>query len=391
MSFAENSDLDISYYTDEALTQQIDVTSCYLNPGDSIYAGEVTSLNAYSNLYQLAAFRIYTCNVLGSLTLLDIQEISNSGLIYTIPEDYSGTDLSIVPVGEYPNRVLQMDVYYVDDDGNQITLANAGTWTVNGNKIQGNSTQISAIESYTLRFAIDTDEYFYVSASPTPFTQDPSSTGYVEFWEASATEATVEYAVELHPYLELEIQLAAQGTVTLNDGTSETVKKGKTWSSSSLKYGDQIVIETSGECTILSGDYVHVEAARDTISGGYRYTLTITETLYDNTGSQLSCISVNRSLTVTLSTRGKYGTCTYTLDGEEVSGTITITEAQELKVTYTITEDGYKFSSTSSNLVLGFIEGLTSSTKKTATIPVTIDLDNQTITPDNYFTVVSSK
>ncbi len=391
VSFAENSNLDISYYTDKAMTQQINVNSCYLNPGDSIYAGEVTSLNTYSNLYQLSGFRIYACDADGNLTLLDSQAVSDSGLVYTIPEGYTGTDLSIIPVGEYPDRVLQMLVYYVDDEGNQVTLTNAGSWSVNDEQVKGNSTQISAIESYTLRFDIDTDEYFYVSASPTPFTQDPNSTGYVEFWEASSTEATVEYSVELHQYLSLEIQLEAQGTVTLNDATAETVKKGKTWSCSTLKYGDQIVIETTGECTILSGDYVHVEAAKDSTSGGYRYTLTMTETLYDNTGSQLSCISVNHSLTVTLSATGKYGTCTYTLDGETVSGTITMTEDQVLKATYTITEDGYKFSSTSSNFVIAAIESITSSTQKTVEIPVTIELDKQKITPDDYFTVVSSK
>ncbi len=391
VSFAENSNLEISYYTDEAMTQQINVNGCYLNPGDSIYVGEVKSLNTYSNLYQLAGFRICAYDTNDNLTLLDYQEVSDSGLVYTIPEGYTGTELSIIPVGEYPDRVLQMLVYYVDDEGNQVTLTNAGSWSVNDEQVKGNSTQISAIESYTLRFDIDTDEYFYVSASPTPFTQDPNSAGYVEFWEASATEATVEYSVELHQYLSLKIQLEAQGTVTLNDGTAEKVKKGKTWSCSTLKYGDQIVIETTGECTILSGDYVHVEAAKDSTSGGYRYTLTMTETLYDNTGSQLSCISVNHSLTVTLSATGKYGTCTYTLDGEAVSGTITMTEDQVLKATYTITEDGYKFSRTSSNIVSSLIEYLTSNTQKTEIIPVTIELDNQKITPDDYFTVVSSK
>ncbi len=391
ITFATNSYLQISYYTNAEMTNQIDVEDCYVNPGDSIYAGDVSSLNTYSNLYQLSGFRIYACDADGNLTLLDSQEASDSGLVYTIPEGYTGTDLSIIPVGEYPDRVLQMLVYYVDDEGNQVTLTNAGSWSVNDQQVKGNSTQISAIESYTLRFDIDTDEYFYVSASPTPFTQDPNSAGYVEFWEASATEATVEYSVELHQYLSLKIQLEAQGTVTLNDGTAEKVKKGKTWSCSTLKYGDQIVIETTGECTILSGDYVHVEAAKDSTSGGYRYTLTMTETLYDNTGSQLSCISVNHSLTVTLSATGKYGTCTYTLDGEAVSGTINMTEDQVLKATYTITADGYQFDS-SADLPWTRVYYWASGGKKTdtVTIPVTISLDNQVINPDDYFECISS-
>lgn len=38
VTFANNSYLGVQYFTDRELTERIDINSCYLNPGDSIYA-----------------------------------------------------------------------------------------------------------------------------------------------------------------------------------------------------------------------------------------------------------------------------------------------------------------------------------------------------------------
>ncbi|MEI3169280.1 MAG: hypothetical protein V8S58_16125 [Lachnospiraceae bacterium] len=71
-----------------------------------------------------------------------IQEVKDGVLEYEIPTNFTGTEMSIISVGEYPNRNLSMSVYYVDDSGNKCSLGNAGTWSVNDNSVDGNTAQI---------------------------------------------------------------------------------------------------------------------------------------------------------------------------------------------------------------------------------------------------------
>ena len=79
-----------------------------------------------------------------------IQEVKDGVLEYEIPTNFTGTEMSIISVGEYPNRNLSMSVYYVDDSGNKCSLGNAGTWSVNDNSVDGNTAQIWGLKSNSL-------------------------------------------------------------------------------------------------------------------------------------------------------------------------------------------------------------------------------------------------
>ncbi|MFR1037702.1 MAG: hypothetical protein ACLSE4_02295 [Clostridium sp.] len=74
-----------------------------------------------------------------------IQEVKDGVLEYEIQLTLS-TEMSIIPVGEYPNEISQWSVYYVDDSGNKCSLGNAGTWSVNDNSVDGNTAQILRVE-----------------------------------------------------------------------------------------------------------------------------------------------------------------------------------------------------------------------------------------------------
>ena len=381
VTFAENRYLDIQYYLDSDMTERIDTTQCYLNPGDTIFAS-VESENPNSNLYALSTYRIYEYdseNNVKNETTYPIEDKDN--LVYQIPSTFTGSEISIVPVGEYPDRQLTMKAFYIDDSQQEKELANAGTWTINDEDCTGNSASISPIVSYVLKYKFDKDNYFFVAASPKCFTEHPDQEGIVEFLEANPTDEDMEYSVELHPYLKLTISLSENGTIELNDNTADTIKKNKSWTCEKLKYGDVLVVESAGECKISAGDYNHIKVSKDPITHGYRYTLQIvaetTDTISDD-------IDIDEYVTITLPETAEHGTCKYKLDGKSVSGTVQLQESQKLTVTYAITDSDYEFDNAS---VWNWVQGIVGNMEKTETIAVDSSMNNTTIDPDTFFSI----
>lgn len=388
VTFAENRYLDIWYFIDSAMTTPINPENCYVNPGDTLYAKVIECNNPNSNLYKLAEYRIVEYDNDGNVEKQHQQTVTDGILEYEIPSNFCGTEMSVIPVGEYPYRNLSMNVYYIDDSGNERILGNAGTWSINNENIQGNTAQISPIESYVLKFIYDTDNYFYVGCEPACFTKDPSTAGFVEFWEAEPTDADMSYRVELHQFLQLSLKFSDEAKVRLNNGDVETVKKNKVWNPGKLRYGDSITIETAGECTIIGGDYQHISATKDPITGGNRYTLKVVQDAESNTADSLTLtVDVDRIFNVILDTACDYGTCTYKLDGDTVSGEVQVQEGQELTVTYKITNKQYEFAEKSEG-VGGFFHDLFKASEGTVTIPITADLDRATINPDDWFEII---
>ena len=387
ITFAENRYMNFCYYADSSMKTPIDTTSCYLNPGDRLYA-KVKYFNPNSTLYRLAECRIMEYDADGIVKNESIQKVKDGVLEYEIPTNFTGTEMSIIPVGEYPNRKLSMSVYYVDDNGNKCSLGNAGTWSVNNNSVDGNTAQISPIESYILKFTYDTDNYFYVGCEPACFTKNPASVGFVEFWEADSTDADMNYSVELHKFLSLSLEFGAEAKVNINQGDFETIKKNKVWNNTKLQYGDSITIETSGTCTITDGNYQHISATKDPIMDGYRYTLKVVQAAESNAPEVLKqTLDVKRTFNVTLDRNCEYGTCSYKLDGKTVSGTTQVQEGQELTVTYKITDKNYSFADKSEGIER-FIHDIFKASERTVSIPVTTDLEGTTIGADDWFDIV---
>ena len=173
----------------------------------------------------MAEYRIVEYDAEGNVKKEYQQETTDGTLKYDIPSNFVGTEMSVIPVGEYPDRNLSMSVYYVDDSGNEHSLGNAGTWSINNDNIEGNTAQISPIESYVLKLAYDTENYFYVSCEPDCFTKNPAATGFVEFWEAEPTDADMSYRVELHQFLKLSLKFSEEAKIRINQREVENVKK----------------------------------------------------------------------------------------------------------------------------------------------------------------------
>lgn len=389
VTFAENKYMDIKYYTDSELKNEINTLSCYLNPSDSIYSSKPDTLNPNSNSYKISEYRIREYDENNRVS--DEHRVpytEETTFIYQIPEDFLGTDISILPVGEYQDRTLSMKVFYKDEESLQHELNNAGKWLVNGKVNNGNNASISAIEPYTLVFDFDENNYFYVGSEPKPFTQEPITVGLVEFLEANPTEADKEYSVELQKYLSLAIRIDQDGSIGINNSAEYKIHKGKVEKLEKLKYGDSIIIETEGFISILDGDYTHVVASKDPLTKGFRYNLRITQDSEDAAAEKLSkIITINRSFKVNLTENSDYGVCTYKLDGVEVSGIQSISEAQKLNLTYKITNPDYEFAEQPGGIVK-WINQLINKAEMTVTIPIGASLDDKPIDPDDWVKII---
>lgn len=383
VTFADNRYLTIYYSKDAEHTQPIRTEDCYLEPGDRIYLVSEESNNPNTNLYGLAAFRIYEYDAEGNRGDLLYSGAAMDGLVYEIPADFEGTEISILPIGAYQNRVLIFNDYYRDEDGTIQGFSEAGKWAVSGETYEEDYAEISSLGEYIVRYTYDAEKYFYVASEPECFMQN-SEKGIVEFYEESnATEDTKYYYVELHPYLTLSIQLDEAGEISLNGNEKETIKKDKTWTNESLKYGDKIIIETSGKYEIIGGDYRHIQESSDPINGGYRYILKVVQ--------ETSSDTANRKIyTVTLDSSAKYGECVYIMDGKEVNGTIDIEEGKKLTLKYTITDSDYKFAQRTGG-VIGFLKGILNDKEQTVSITITADLDGTVIRPDETFQIIKKE
>ncbi len=390
VTFADNQYFDIKYYSDDQMTNEIDTDNCYLYKTEQIYASAI-SKNPNSNLYSLSEFRIYEYDASGNRIGETITLSDTKGFVFEIPSQFNGSGISIFPIGKYSDRKLYVTAYKSDYDGNKIELAGAGSWVINDEAFSGDSTTISSVVPYILVYTYDIENYFFVSSSPSPFTKDPKNSKSIEFNEVAPNEENQTYEIELRNYLDLAIEISEDATVSINGGEHQTIEKeiftDAVWSSSKLMFGDEIVIETTGECKITSGEYRHVSATRDElIEDSFRYVFTIEKTAsnaFANDLSMVNGIEVVRSFDITLSSIAEHGKCVYELDGEEVSGVITATEGQVLTLTYELQDDDYEFKNDN------FFINLTR--KDSVTLEVTPILHENTINPDNEFSIVEKE
>lgn len=67
-----------------------------------------------------------------------------------------GTEISVLPLGTYPDRTLTLSVFYTDDNGDAHALSNVGVWVANGESPNfGSEVSVSAVGAYTLRLDYD--------------------------------------------------------------------------------------------------------------------------------------------------------------------------------------------------------------------------------------------
>lgn len=411
VSFAENKFLKMAYYKDKEMTQELNPLACYLNPGDFIYAELENNMNPNSNLYNLAEYRVYLYDKDGEHQKIERQAYSEAGLVYQIPNDYQGTQLSIFPVGAYPNRSIAVSVYTINEEGKREKLRNAGEWTIVEDEDERkydsdtDEIQINPVLAYTPKFTFN-ENYFYVNSVPKCHILNPNE-GYLVFYSKEPTDQQPTYEVELRKYLSLKIKCDYNAKITINRRKEEEPevedRSGKryvgrflaqnisqAWEQllgkyermiDKLQFGDSIEIETE-YCEILEGDYPFIAVRKSVEEKKTKYILTVKKEKMTNNAAELKKedIEVAAGFYINLSPNCKYGTCTYYLDKEELKELtqVKVRKGQKLKIVYTL-NDGYQFKN----------KGLFSSgIEENKIIEIEPSLDGKTIMADEYFEVI---
>jgi len=209
VTFAANSNLKILYYYDSGLSDPVDPASCYVEPGDCIYAGEPECTSPIGDLYQFDGFRIYEYDSEGNRG----KELTWTGadprLVLEVPADYSGGELAVEPYGRYSKCSLSLQDYYLDNSGR--TQEAGGNWFINGEKMQESQVEISPAASYSVDYAYDTEKYEFVASEPRSFSHE---NGLVQFETVQAGSGVEAYSVRLQPLgREVPLKIALKDSV----------------------------------------------------------------------------------------------------------------------------------------------------------------------------------
>ena len=205
VSFARNEFIQIEYYRDEALTEVLETFNCRLDPGDTIYASAPVLKDPVNELYRFSEIRVQELDENGNIrkTLAAVRDLP--GIIFQIPEDFTGSDLCIVPLGKYLSRKINLRAVYRHPDETESLLEN-GVWYVNG-KMHGNgSLELNPLVSYRIAYDYNTyqENWYYAGSEPDSY-WDKSSDAVITFLADPSDISVTDYVVRLHPYGSMKI------------------------------------------------------------------------------------------------------------------------------------------------------------------------------------------
>lgn len=202
VSFADNNHLKVSYFLDKERKNPISTKYIYLNPGDTLYYSDPEIIHAYTSEFEFNGFDIkkYDNDTVSSETI----QQSVDGLLYRIPEDFSGDRLTILPIGHYNLRTLNLSANYKDENGSH--ELSGGKWSINNAIYTGNSASIESAVPFTVKYDYSTylNDYYVESTSPEAFGID-SQLGIVEFKQSSPIDSNRDYSVTMHRLIDVEL------------------------------------------------------------------------------------------------------------------------------------------------------------------------------------------
>ncbi len=191
VTFARNSFIKVFYYADPERTVPIDPADCWLKPGDSIYAPQIELSNSNSH-YVFSCFHI----IYDEGDEADV-EPGDGGFLFTVPEDYAGERISVMPMGKYLPRVISLNDYYLAADGKKVELS--GKWTVNGKSVIVDCADVNSISPCTVTYDYGeyADDYYFVKGAPSV-----SEVGTDVSFNDDGSDT---FSVEMHQYIIVSI------------------------------------------------------------------------------------------------------------------------------------------------------------------------------------------
>lgn len=348
VTFAQNNNLNVAYYTDTDHTDLIDSNDCYLDPGSSVYATISIDDEIFSSMYEFSGFRVFEIDSEGNRkesTSLKMTG-SNTEQSMKIPDSFEGTDIVLEPLGTYKQRTISFNDYWSDDDNNKTDLN--GTWFVNDQECTSNSVEISPVTPYIISYTFDSGEYFYLSSTPECYYSN-SDDGIVIFNQREAYDETVDYSVELHKYLSFTLVSDVNRNISLNGGDSSYVRANEEYVLSKLKYGDTVTLKTSAPWPDLetNPDFI-VNGSSHTTDGDYVYTLLVPEKdgmfLFDPSQYQYD-----------------HGTITFKCNGKKVTSPQMLAKGSKIYYEQASANTGYWLAGRDHYIVVGDAEETTKS------------------------------
>lgn len=196
VTFAKNAYINVEYYLDSTLKTKVDQSRCYLMPGDHIYYAPESLICEHpsSQWYEFDCFYIYTYDNSGNRSdkPFGTGGGGNTQIVCQVPEDCGSTEISIVPMGKYVPRSIELVDYYTDSAGQAQELA--GTWIVNDKTVASRTIEVSPVDPLYVDFTYDPTKYSFVASNPSSFYHE---NGSVRFETTAASENVSRYSVEL--------------------------------------------------------------------------------------------------------------------------------------------------------------------------------------------------
>ncbi|MBQ6490290.1 MAG: hypothetical protein IJI75_13820 [Solobacterium sp.] len=251
VTFASNAKIKIDYYYDAAKVNKVEMPSCYLNPGDELYY-EVSADKSDSDRYEFSGFNISDYSE-HTNKVLDWKS-DEDGLVIKIPEDFSGTEIQISPIGNYGTRTLTLDDYYVDGFG-KIQNIN-GSWIINSQLTQEDTYTIDSIRPYSVSYEYDSQRYYFLNASPLPIANSDLN-GKVVFEITEPNKGVEAFKVQLGEYQTVNMIVNGndkdiQGALKIQGEKEQILKKEMVLYK--VKEGTEITITTKKNYDIKVND-----------------------------------------------------------------------------------------------------------------------------------------
>lgn len=283
VTFAENSHIRFTYYLDAEHTEQIDITNCYLNPGDCIYASEPNIIEAYSDKYVFSEFKILQFDSNDRPEILATVSAGDK-LFFEIPSDYTGNQISVLPLGKYEARVLTLDDRYLNVDGNEIAFQ--GIWRIGSEEYHDTTAEISATVDYkvTYDYSDYIEDFYFVKSSPEPYRTD--DTGIIEFSDSTPQNGNDSYYVLLHKYIDVRVfnedySIFKQDIIkslSVNGGVRDDFKK-KELMLEKVKCGDVITLRVDNNYKVIVNGLDISDSIDVSSENAQEYKITIPETV----------------------------------------------------------------------------------------------------------------
>lgn len=327
VTFAVNSYLEMHYYADPEKQNELPFENCYLLPGDSIYYS-VEQAHTHDDVYVFDRLNIVSYDPDGSRIGYLSWPVKNDDRSVMIPYDYTGTEIAIEPSGHFGKREL-----ILRDIVGEETAAD-GTWKVNSERVTAGTREINPLETITVEYSYNADNYYLVATSPDYWKADTDD-GLVVFGQSDPKTGAEEYTIVLDTYLKAVLSVHNGVIYSVKDGESENdAGQKKELTIPRIRLGSTITLMTD------TGDKnnISVNCALDSKIGEPR------EKVYNGKVRYLYDIEfgdTDRFMFIPSEYASEHGKLKFSVSGKEITERILLSTGMEIEYEAVETEDGY--------------------------------------------------